>query len=55
MDWDRVKSPPSKRPDPPAPTLLRLLWTMRKSREGEFVLTPDRVITAGDLPNPDRP
>jgi hypothetical protein len=28
MDWDRVYTDGPKPPDPPAPTLLRMLWTM---------------------------
>lgn len=40
MDWSKVKTPVQKRPDPPAPQLMRHLWTVRNS-------SPDRSITAG--------
>jgi hypothetical protein len=45
MDWSKAKMPVGKRPDPPAPRLMRHLWTVRKSE-------PDRSITAGVYRNP---
>jgi hypothetical protein len=38
MDWSKVHDAPGRRPDPPAPTVVRELWTLHKP--------PNRTMTA---------
>jgi hypothetical protein len=39
VDWSKVNTPAARRPDPPAPTLIRTLWVMTRP--------PNKSVTAG--------
>ena len=39
MEWSKVNTPATRRPDPPAPRLIRTLWVMTR--------LPNKSITCG--------
>jgi hypothetical protein len=44
VDWSKVNTPAARQPDPPAPTLIRTLWTMTRP--------PNKSVTAGIYRHP---